>query len=172
MRRFALPILAAAIVLSSALPAQALTRVPFVAPPQIYSLEGVCPFRVDAVERDPHEGIQVFDGHELVEVRYSGAFTTVLTSQLGATLDFDTIGSTDVTNNGDGTWTQVQLGSGLAVVPASDPTGPKLVWFSGRVESVGSFDPKSLRFDPVTQVRSGISSDVCEMLVTGLKTRH
>jgi hypothetical protein len=46
------------------------------------------------------------------------------------------------------------------------------VWFSGRVESVGSFDPKSLRFDPVTQVRSGISSDVCEMLVTGLKTRH
>ena len=66
----------------------------------------------------------------------------------------------------------VQKGSGLAVVPATDPAGPKLVWFTGKVTSVGSFDSKNLTFVPQTQVRSGIDSNICEMLVSGLKTRH
>jgi hypothetical protein len=30
----------------------------------------------------------------------------------------------------------------------------------------------TLTFVPRSQVRSGISSNVCEMLVTGLKSRH
>ena len=63
-------------------------------------------------------------------------------------------------------------GSGLAVVPRDDPAGPKLVWCTGRVSSVGDFDPETLTFVPRTQIRSGITSNVCEMLVTGLKTRH
>ena len=66
----------------------------------------------------------------------------------------------------------VQKGSGLAVVPSGDPEGPKLVWFTGAVTSVGIFDAKTLTFVPDTQVRSGISSNICEMLVTGLKARH
>ena len=77
-----------------------------------------------------------------------------------------------MTATGDGTWTMVQKGSGLAVVPRDDPEGSKLVWFTGRVTSIGTFDSKNLTFVPQTQVRSGIDSNICEMLVTGLKTRH
>jgi len=40
------------------------------------------------------------------------------------------------------------------------------------VTSIGSFDSKTLTFVPQSQVRSGIDSNICEMLVTGLKTRH
>jgi hypothetical protein len=40
------------------------------------------------------------------------------------------------------------------------------------VTSVGTFDPKDLTFVATSQVRSGIAGDVCDMLVTGLKTRH
>jgi hypothetical protein len=66
----------------------------------------------------------------------------------------------------------VQKGTGLAVVPSGDPAGPALAWFTGRVTSVGDFDAKTLTFVPRTQVRSGVASNVCQMLVNGLKTRH
>jgi hypothetical protein len=46
------------------------------------------------------------------------------------------------------------------------------VWFTGTVTSVGTFDPKTLDFVPTSQTRSGIDSNICDMLVTGLKTRH
>ncbi len=63
-------------------------------------------------------------------------------------------------------------GNGSRRRPGGDPEGPKLVWFTGRVTSIGTFDAKDLIFVPSSQTRSGISSNVCEMLVTGLKTRH
>jgi hypothetical protein len=165
-------LLAGLALLASAAPAQAVTRVPFVGPPRAYQLDGVCPFTISAQERNGHPGfLTLDDGGEVVQVRYEGSYETVLSSSLGV-LAFDTMGSTVVTANGDGTWTMVQKGSGLAVVPSGDPEGPKLVWFTGRVTSVGDFDAKTLEFVPRSQIRSGISSNVCEMLVTGLKTRH
>ena len=106
-----------------------------------------------------------------MQVEYQGSYDTVLSSSLGV-LIFQTIGSTVVTQNPDGTWTQVQKGTGIAVVPKSDPEGPKLVWFTGRVTSIGTFDPKTLEFVPISQIRTGIDSNICGMLVTGLKTRH
>jgi hypothetical protein len=95
----------------------------------------------------------------------------VLSSSLGE-LAFETIGSTVVTANGDGTWTMVRKGTGLAVVPSTDPDGPALVWFTGRITSVGEFDAKTLSFVPRSQTITGTFSNVCDMLVTGLKTRH
>jgi hypothetical protein len=137
-----------------------------------YQLDGVCPFTILAQERDGHPGYRTLDDSgEVVQVRYQGSYDTVLPSSLGE-LTFGTIGATVITANGDGTWTMVQRGSGLAVVPSGDPDGPALVWFTGRVTSVGDFDAKTLTFVPRTQVRSGIVSNVCQMLVTGLKTRH
>jgi hypothetical protein len=172
VRRFVTVALAGLALLASAAPAQANTRVPFVGPARSYQLEGVCPFTISAQERDGHPGfLTLNDSGEVIEVEFGGAYDTVLSSSHG-NLTFRTIGTTVVTANGDGTWTMVQRGTGLAVVPSGDPEGPKLVWFTGRVTSVGDFDPKTLTFVPRTQVRSGISSNVCEMLVTGLKTRH
>jgi hypothetical protein len=61
---------------------------------------------------------------------------------------------------------------GSTVVPRGDAEGPKLFWFTGVVTSIGDFDAKTLTFVPRSQVSSGISGNVCEMLVTGLKSRH
>jgi hypothetical protein len=164
--------LAGLALLASAAPAQATTRVPFVGPARSYELVGVCPFTISAQERAGHPGFLTLDDNGVVvKVEFQGSFDTVLSSSHGS-LTFGTIGTTVVTANADGTWTMVQKGTGLAVVPSSDPAGPKLVWFTGRVTSVGTFDSKDLTFVPQSQVRSGIDSNICEMLVTGLKTRH
>ena len=170
MRRSLTVVLAGLALLASAAPAQATTRVPFVGPARSYQLVGVCPFTVSAQERDGHPGfLTLDDSGQVVAVQYQGSYDTVLTSSQGD-LVFTTLGSTVVTANGDGTWTMVQKGSGLAVVPREDPEGPNLVWFTGRVTSVGDFDPKTLMFVPRSQVRSGVTSEVCD--VTGLKARH
>jgi len=172
VRRLVPFVLACLSVLAFAVPAQATTRVPFVGPARSYQLDGVCPFSISAQERSGHPGfLTLDDGGNVVQVDYQGFYDTVLSSSHG-TLTFQTIGSTTVTQNADGTWTQVQKGSGIAVVPKTDPAGSKLVWFTGRVASVGTFDPKTLEFVPTSQTRSGIDSNICEMLVTGLKTRH
>ena len=159
-------------LLAMTAPAQATTRVPFVGPARSYELVGVCPpFTIFAQERAGHPGFLTLDDNGVVvKVEFQGSYDTVLSGP--HELTFGTIGSTVVTANGDGTWTMVQKGSGLAVVPSGDPEGPKLVWFTGRVTSVGKFDSKTLTFVPSSQVRSGISSNVCDMLVTGLKARH
>jgi len=172
VRRSITVMLAGLALLASAAPAQAVTRVPFVAPARSYELVGVCPFIISAQERAGHPGsLTLDDNGEVVQVETHGSFDTVLSSSLGV-LAFETIGSTVVTDNGDGTWTMVQKGSGLAVVPAEDPIGPRLVWFTGRVTSIGTFDSKTLEFTAQSQTRSGVSSNICDMLVTGLKTRH
>ena len=172
MRRSITVLLAGLALLASAAPAQATTRVPFVGPARSYELVGVCPFTISAQERAGHPGyLTIDDNGEVVQVQFQGSFDTVLSSSLGE-LVFETIGSTVVTANADGTWTMVQKGSGLAVVPATDPAGPKLVWFTGKVTSIGTFDSKDLTFVPQSQVRSGVDSNICDMLVTGLKTRH
>jgi hypothetical protein len=164
--------LAGLALLASAAPAQATTRVPFVGPARSYELVGVCPFTISAQERAGHPGFLTLDDNGVVvKVEFQGSFDTVLSSSHGS-LTFGTIGTTVVTANADGTWTMVQKGTGLAVVPSSDPAGPKLVWFTGRVTSVGTFDSKDLTFVPQSQVRSGIDSNICDMLVAGLKTRH
>jgi hypothetical protein len=172
VRRSITVLLAGLALLVSAAPAHALTRVPFVGPARTYQLDGVCSFPILAEERAGHPGYLTLDGSgQVVQVQYGGSYDTVLSSSHGS-LTFTTIGTTVVTANPDGTWTMVQKGTGLAVVPRDDPEGPKLVWFTGRVTSVGSFDPKTLEFIPLSQTRSGIDSNICEMLVTGLKSRH
>ena len=172
MRRSVTLLLAGLALLAFAVPARATTRVPFVGPARSYQLVGACPFTIDAQERDGHPGfLTLDDSGQVVQVQYQGSYDTVLSSSLGV-LTFQTIGSTVVSANGDGSWTMVQKGSGIAVVPPGDPEGPKLVWFTGTVTSVGAFDAKTLDFVPRSQVRSGISSNICAMLVTGLKTRH
>lgn len=172
MRRSVVFALAGLALVAFAAPAQAATRVPFVGPARSYTLDGVCSFSISAQERAGHPGYLTLDDlGNVIQVQYQGSYDTVLSSSHGS-LTFQTIGSTVVTQNPDGTWTQVQKGSGIAVVPKSDPAGSKLVWFTGTVTSIGTFDPKTLEFVPISQTRAGIDSNICEMLVTGLKARH
>ena len=111
-------------------------------------------------------------GKDVVKYVISGGQTTLFQNAVKAEVTIDTTGTTTLTPNADGTWTSVQQGSGWAFVPPSDPAGPTLVWFTGTVTSVGTLDEKTFAFDVATQTRSGITSDICQMLVTGLKIRH
>jgi hypothetical protein len=170
VRRSIAVVLAGLALLIFALPAQATTRVREVFPARSYELD-VCGFPILAEERSGHPGYLILnDAGEVVGVQFRGSFDTVLTGK--GELRIETTGSTTITDNGDGTWTMVQKGSGLAVVPASDPIGPTLLWFTGTVTTVGTFDPKTLEFTPISQVRDGITADVCSAFVTGLKHRH
>jgi len=117
VRRSVMFLLAGLALLAMAAPAQATTRVPFVGPARAYQLDGVCPFTISAQERQGHTGfLTLDDSGEVVQVEFQGSYDTVLSSSLGE-LAFQTIGSTVVTANGDGSWTMVQKGSGIAVVP-------------------------------------------------------
>ena len=155
-------------------PAQAAktTRVKTTLPARTYELDGVCSFPITATERSTHPGfLTLNDKGEVVGVTFGGTYDTVLSSRFGD-LTFTTYGVTSITANRDGSWTMVQLGEGISVVPPGDPEGSKLVWYTGLVTSVGSFDSKSLEFVPRSQTRIGRASNICEMLVAGLKHRH
>jgi hypothetical protein len=87
-------------------------------------------------------------------------------------LSFDTTGRTTILPEGDGTFTMTQLGTGLAIDPGTVSGDPALDWFTGRVVSRGTLDARTLLLDVSSQHCIGVWSDICEMLVTGLKTRH
>jgi hypothetical protein len=137
-------------------------------------LTDACPFPVQLDERGGLVVTTTLDASG-TPLRYDirGRQTTVLTNlSNGLTLSFDTFGRTTIVPNGDGTFTMTQEGSGLAIDPATTEGEPTLAWFTGTVVSTGTLDERSLVLDVEDQTRSGIVSDVCEMLVSGLKTRH
>ena len=63
MRRSITVMLAGLALLASAAPAQATTRVPFVAPARSYELVGVCPVTISAQERSGHPGFLTLDNN-------------------------------------------------------------------------------------------------------------
>jgi hypothetical protein len=137
-------------------------------------LTGACGFPVQLDERGGLVLTTTYDAAR-VPIRYdiSGTQTTLLTNLAnGVSVSFDTIGRTTIVPNGDGTFTMTQLGSGLAIDPGTVSGDPALDWFTGRVVSRGTLDERTLLLDVASQQRIGVTSDICEMLVTGLKTRH
>jgi len=137
-------------------------------------LTNVCPFPVQLDERGGLNLTTTFDAAK-TPIRYdlSGTQTTLLTNLAnGNALLFDTIGRTTIVPNADGTATVVQTGSGLAIDQGLTSGDPTLAWFTGTVTSTGVLDAKTLLLEVTTQQLDGLSSDICEMLVSGLKTRH
>ena len=137
-------------------------------------LTGVCGFPVQLDERGGLVVTTTFDASK-TPIRYeiSGTQTTLLTNLAnGKALLFDTLGRTTIVPNADGTATVTQVGSGLAIDEGLTSGDPTLAWFTGTVTSTGILDPKTLLLQVTSQQRDGLSSDICEMLVSGLKTRH
>ena len=177
MRR---PIVLAVLVVALcalALPASAAGTTKITAPlsaRQGVLLTDVCPFPVQLDERGGLVVTTTLDASR-TPIRYdiTGRQTTVLTNlSNGLTLSFETIGRTTIEPNSDGTFTMTQVGSGLAIDPGAADGEPRLAWFTGTVVSTGTLDEASLVMQVETQTRGGVVSDVCEMLVSGLKTRH
>ena len=137
-------------------------------------LDGICGFPVQLDERGGLTLTTTYDAAR-TPLRYeiSGTQTTVLTNMSnGLALRFDTLGRTTIVPNGDGTFTMTQVGSGLAIDAGTISGDPTLAWFTGRVVSRGTLDEGTFVLDVASQQRTGVVSDICEMLVTGLKTRH
>jgi hypothetical protein len=82
--------------------------------------------------------------------------------------------STIVYDQQRGTATTVQIGtSGLFYDPGTISGAGSFTWYGGAALTTGRLDAKTLLYTDVeSQHTIGIEGDVCEMLVSGLKTRH
>jgi hypothetical protein len=133
-------------------------------------LASACPFPVQLDERGGLIVTTTYDAAK-TPIRYdlTGTQTTLLTNLAnGKALLFDTLGRTTIVPNADGTATVTQVGSGLAIDEGLTSGDPTLAWFTG----TGVLDAKTLLLQVTSQQRVGLSSDICEMLISGLKTRH
>ena len=148
-------------------------RVDVIGPLQGIPLTGVCPFPVTLTDRDTRTVTSYIDETgRVVRQTVSGGVSTELRNEVnGIALLFAT-GALSVVYHQDPTATVTQKGSGLAYDQGTATGTPGLVWFSGKVVTRGVFDDKSLTIQVSSQTVKGRASDVCDMLVTGLKTRH
>jgi hypothetical protein len=137
-------------------------------------IDGACSFPVSMSDRGGLTRITTYDSSKnIVRIEVRGSTVATFTRvDNGAEIVLESRGTTIYTPNADGTWTWRQIGLGYAIDTGTFTGTPNLEWFTGAVVSRGALDLKGLAIDPSTQQRLGIAGDICEMLVTGLKTRH
>ena len=176
MRRILLGLTIAVTVLAMSAPAWAtITLKEFVPRRDATLLEKACSFEVLATDRSVQRATGIFtdDGTTLLKRSISGSQVTVFEwFNSGSTIAIETIGGTTVTRNADGTYTLVQKGSGFWFDDGTFSGTAELIRFTGTVRAVGYYDAKTFTFQPISRTISGVTSSICEMLVTGLKTRH
>jgi hypothetical protein len=176
MRRILLGLTIAVTMLAMSAPAWAtITLKEFVPRRDAMLLEKACAFEVVATDRSVQRATSVFtdDGTTLLKRSILGSQQTLFEwVNSGSTVTIETIGSTTITRNDDGTYTLVQKGSGFWFDDGSFSGTAELTRFTGTVTAVGYYDAKSFTFQPIRSTISGVTSSICEMLVTGLKTRH
>ena len=176
MRKILLATTIAVTVLAMSAPAWAsITLKEFVPRRDAASFEKACPFEVMATDRSVQRATGIFtdDGTTLLKRSISGSQETVFEwVNSGSTIAIETIGGTTITRNTDGTYTLVQKGSGFWFDDGTYSGTAELIRFTGVVRAVGYYDAKSFAFQPISRTISGVTSPICEMLVTGLKTRH
>ena len=176
MRRILLGLTIAVTLLAMSAPAWAtITLKEFVPKRDGTLLEKACSFEVLATDRSVQRATGTFtdDGTTLLKRSISGSQVTVFEwFNSGSTIAIETIGGTTITRNADGTYTLLQKGSGFWFDDGTYSGTAELIRFTGTVRAVGYYDAKSFTFQPISRTISGVTSSICEMLVTGLKTRH
>jgi len=167
--------LAVAVPLLATQPASAATRVTDPEPQLVnIPIEGACSFPVTMSDRGGLTRITTYDASkQIVRIEVRGSNVTTFTRvDNGAEMTLESKGSAVYTPNADGTWTELQKGLVFGIDTGGNTGTPNLEWVTGTVMSTGPLALKPLGIDVVTQTRSGIAGDICDMLVTGLKTRH
>jgi len=177
MRRFLVPLTIAVTLFAVAIasPAWATTTLDeFVPRRELQPVEKACSFGVTASDRFVQRATSTFDDDLLTLLKrtISGKQLTLFESSLGAAVSIETVGTTTITRNADGTYSLVQKGSGVWFDDGGVSGTAELVRFTGTVKAIGFYDAKSFTFQPISRTISGVTSSICEMLVTGLKTRH
>jgi hypothetical protein len=181
MRRATMVVITAVMVLTMvAGPADAASRIVGKTGPlpmvQGAVIQGACPFPVIWTDRGGRTLTTYTRGDTVVGQRITGTSQVVLTngaSGLQLTFDIDET-ATIAYDLRRGTATTVQIGSsGLFFDPGTISGEPSFTWYGGVAATSGRLDPKTLLYRDVEwQRNAGIQGDVCEMLVSGLKTRH
>jgi hypothetical protein len=176
MRRTLLALTVATAMLATSGPALAATTIKeFVPRRELTLLEKACPFDVVASDRSVQRATSSFTDDRLTLLKrtiFGSQQTLFEWVNSGSTITIETVGSTTITRNSDGTYTLVQKGSGFWYDDGSVSGIAELTRFTGTVVAVGDYDAKSFTFQPISRTISGVTSPICEMLVTGLKTRH
>lgn len=136
-------------------------------------IEKACPFEVVASDRLEQTATSRYaDDRTLLGRTIKGKQRTVFEQTNGAAIEIETVGSTTLTRNADGTYSLVQRGSGFWFDDGNLSGTAELLRFTGTVRATGLYDAATFTFQPITSEIDGITSSICEMLVTGLKTRH
>jgi YD repeat-containing protein len=142
---------------------------------QGYVIENVCAFPVEYTDRGGRVLTTRFDrSGRIVSQTITGTSIVELHNPvLGVTESFEIDERTTIVHHRDGTSTVLQVGSsGIALDPGTSTRTPDLVWYGGVVLSHGTLDRGLLFVDVTRQHRLGVEGDICDILVTGLKTRH
>ncbi|HEY6568079.1 MAG TPA: hypothetical protein VI341_11245 [Actinomycetota bacterium] len=139
-------------------------------------IDGACPFPVIWTDRGGRTLTTWARGKDIVMQRITGSSQVVLengASGLALTFDIKET-STIVYDLRRGSATTVQIGSsGLFFDPGTISGAPSFTWYGGVAATSGRLDQKTWLYDDVEwQRHAGLEGDVCDMLVSGLKTRH
>lgn len=179
MRRVALALIVALVpsllAVNPAAAGRATTTVEPLPVVQGHVIENVCPFPVDYTDRGGRTLTTRYDrSGRMVSQTISGTSIVELTNLATQTTEaFEIDELQTIVYRRDGTVNVVQLGSsGLAIDPGTSTRTPDLVWYGGLVASRGTLDRSFLLSDVTRQTRVGVEGNVCDILVTGLKTRH
>ena len=175
MRRSLMSLTIALATVALVAPAWAATTITEVVPRRVSApVDKECQFEVVADDRLEQKASSSFDdSRTLLKGAISGKQVTVF-ERVGPanTIEIESLGSTTITRQSDSTYTLVQKGSGFWFDDGSLSGTPELLRFTGSIRAVGYYDAATFTFQPVTRTISGVTSSICEMLVTGLKTRH
>lgn len=180
MRRFLLVPTALVLLLAISAPAWAdITLKESVPRRDRAKFEKVCdddgaPIDITASDRLEQRATSTFSDELVLYTRtISGKQVTVFQwGTDGPTTPIETVGTTSITRNDDGTYTLVQKGSGFWFDDGSFSGIAELVRFTGTVTAVGVYDAKSFTFQPISRTFGGVTAPMCPMLEVGLKTRH
>ena len=139
-------------------------------------IEGACPFPVMWFDRGGRTLTTYYRNDVIVGQKITGTSNVILTNMAsGLELTFAIEETQSIAYNlRRGSATTVQVGSsGLFFDPGTISGQPSFTWYGGVAATSGRLDPKTLLYQDVEwQRNAGIEGDVCDMLVTGLKTRH
>jgi hypothetical protein len=139
-------------------------------------IRGACPFPVIWTDRGGRTLTTVFRDDDIVLQRITGSSQVILTNgntKLELTFDIKET-ATMVYDLRRGSVTTLQVGSsGLIFDPGTISHVPSFTWYGGVAATSGRLDPNTLLYTDVERQRhQGLEGDVCDMLVSGLKTRH
>jgi hypothetical protein len=176
MRRIITTLTAAAAVLALSLPAHASTTTLTEPVPRRIAapIEKACPMDIVATDRLEQVARSTYDDatRTLVTRVISGRQETVFDSSLGTSIAIETTGTTTITRLDDGRYSLVQRNTGFWFDDGSLSGTAEFLRFTGTVRAIGVYDAATFTFQPESRTTSGTTASLCEMLVTGLKTRH